>query len=740
MKALLTSSLAWLAFSALGQAPLPTSYSFENFAGQSSVPQGWTTNITGSFTYVSGQAGMAGKLDAEDEFIQIQTADAMGIVTFYLQGWIGGSATSWTGTFKVQESVNGSTWTDLASYTTLNEDNYNQYTLNPASASRYIRWIFTQKNSGANVGIDEISVAVAQVQTPEIDVVQNSTTLFNGGTSLAFGSPVGTPTVVNFTINNLSILQDLVISNATITGTASGDFSGITFPNSLASGQNGVLSFTFNPSAAGTRSATLTISSNDPDEGNFIITLYGVGGSFATEPSAPTNLVFNNVKAFRYRLNFTDASPQPDGGYLVLRKVGSAVTEVPADGTSYSKGDYIGGAQVVSVSNVNAIYPRFVVANTEYHFAVFSYNGDGNYINYNTSNALTGTVTTPNGNPGTYYASVDPLNTNFPTQLQATINPHISIFYSNYEQTMVRNFSSRDTSDGRSVVTCAYSGENKIYTGALSWTNDNFSREHCYARSWMPSLPVDNPEKPEYNDQHHLFPVNQTEVNEVRSNNPFNEVVTLTSSYLLAKYGKDANGKNVYEPRDEIKGDVARALFYVSACYNTVAGNDWSLPSASNYNQNQEILKKWHYQDPPSNYEIARNEYLDSLQENRNPFIDNPDWVCYIDFKTMQYIPNPEFPCNQVGMNDDKNTAMNQVMVFPNPSTSEASMQVEVRSSGIFTISIEDIGGRKLTETTYLLTNGLNQIPLSVAKLSKGMYVVKVSGDTVSSQLKFIKE
>ena len=67
--------LASVLFSMQGfsQAALPTSYNFDDFAGATTLPSGWSTNITGEFFYVVGQSGIAGKLDAQDEFIQYQT-------------------------------------------------------------------------------------------------------------------------------------------------------------------------------------------------------------------------------------------------------------------------------------------------------------------------------------------------------------------------------------------------------------------------------------------------------------------------------------------------------------------------------------------------------------------------------------------------------------------------------------------------------------------------------------------
>lgn len=41
----------------------------------------------------------------------------------------------------------------------------------------------------------------------------------------------------------------------------------------------------------------------------------------------------------------------------------------------------------------------------------------------------------------------------------------------------------------------------------------------------------------------------------------------------------------------------------------------------------ESILKQWHLSDPPDNFERERNERIFNHQGNRNPFVDNPDWV-----------------------------------------------------------------------------------------------------------------
>ncbi|WOF23778.1 endonuclease [Microbacterium betulae] len=89
-----------------------------------------------------------------------------------------------------------------------------------------------------------------------------------------------------------------------------------------------------------------------------------------------------------------------------------------------------------------------------------------------------------------------------------------------------------------------------------------------------------------------------------------------------------------WEPRDEVKGDVARMIFYMSVRYegtdgfadlevNDVAGNG-SVPNVGRVS----ALLAWNEQDPPDAFEQRRNDIVFAdYQGNRNPFVDNPDWA-----------------------------------------------------------------------------------------------------------------
>ena len=91
---------------------------------------------------------------------------------------------------------------------------------------------------------------------------------------------------------------------------------------------------------------------------------------------------------------------------------------------------------------------------------------------------------------------------------------------------------------------------------------------------------------------------------------------------------------NSWEPRDAVKGDVARMVFYMSVRYegddgfpdleaNDVAGNG-SAPRLGRLS----VLLQWNAEDPPDAFEMRRNDVIyETYQHNRNPFIDHPEWA-----------------------------------------------------------------------------------------------------------------
>lgn len=177
--------------------------------------------------------------------------------------------------------------------------------------------------------------------------------------------------------------------------------------------------------------------------------------------------------------------------------------------------------------------------------------------------------------------------------------------------------------------------------------------EHSFAKSWWGGNTNDA-----YKDCYHLNPSNST-ANSARSNYPLGEPVKDIKSSGSLKIGKIHHDSlnvdfYVFEPKDEYKGDFARAYFYMATCYgrdadgtidnvcskykgwrveNKDVGSRFAMQN-NNYLEfqpwEQALLIKWHRQDPVSEKEIKRADAVSNFQHNRNPFIDYPYLAEYI--------------------------------------------------------------------------------------------------------------
>lgn len=117
-------------------------------------------------------------------------------------------------------------------------------------------------------------------------------------------------------------------------------------------------------------------------------------------------------------------------------------------------------------------------------------------------------------------------------------------------------------------------------------------------------------------DMHHLFPSN-SKANSTRANHIFGEASGDANGQLCDASHIDGNqGRFVFMPPSEHRGNVARALFYFSTRYN--------LPITQG---EERVLRDWHEADPIDESEVERNNLIAKHQSNRNPFIDFPELV-----------------------------------------------------------------------------------------------------------------
>lgn len=117
-------------------------------------------------------------------------------------------------------------------------------------------------------------------------------------------------------------------------------------------------------------------------------------------------------------------------------------------------------------------------------------------------------------------------------------------------------------------------------------------------------------------DLHNLFPA-RADVNQDRSSYRFGEVSGEPRAYGRSCDFEVSTRQRVAEPANEVRGDVARAMFYMADRYK----DDGLIL----FKKQAELLERWHSLDPPNAEERRRNEIIEMLQGNRNQFIDDPE-------------------------------------------------------------------------------------------------------------------
>lgn len=266
--------------------------------------------------------------------------------------------------------------------------------------------------------------------------------------------------------------------------------------------------------------------------------------------------------------------------------------------------------------------------------------------------------------------------------------------------------SDKDTSNTENVI-LLYSGW--TVNGSQEYNNMNgWSREHVWAKSHGDFGTT----KGAGTDVHNLKPADIT-VNSARGNKDFDwggEIYVDGDGPTENRTDSDS-----WEPRDEIKGDVARILFYMSVRYEG-EGDEPDLEivdQVNTYDMNEpgkgfhgklSTLIQWHKEDPVDSFEIRRNNIIYTYQNNRNPFIDNPEYVESIwDLQTgtdnlidqLEYkvYPNPASSYFNIDLSPEKSIqvklyTMNGYLVLNTGTTQSKRFSVEGVGPGIYILQI----------------------------------------------------
>ena len=209
--------------------------------------------------------------------------------------------------------------------------------------------------------------------------------------------------------------------------------------------------------------------------------------------------------------------------------------------------------------------------------------------------------------------------------LNAYLNQSLMFTYADARQHM---FSKADNVNG--FVECAYTGR-KIQTTGIPNVNI-FNTEH----SWPQSKGADK--EPARSDIYHLYPTD-SKANEKRSNHQYGVV---SRSIAWESGGSrlglpQASADTVFEPRDIMKGNIARGILYFATRY----GNRKGTYDQSGFLTNMEtLIRSWNKQDPVDERERSRAVSISSVQKRMNPYIAYPDMID----RMFRLSTQPDFP------------------------------------------------------------------------------------------------
>lgn len=251
------------------------------------------------------------------------------------------------------------------------------------------------------------------------------------------------------------------------------------------------------------------------------------------------------------------------------------------------------------------------------------------------------------------------------------------------------------------------------YNGGSGW-----NREHIWPRSlgnFGTSTGVGT-------DVHNLKPATVS-LNSTRSNHEFDYLGTSGNavSYSGNTTGNRLNASaGLWEPRDDVKGDLARIIMYMDLRYEG-AGSEPDLVMREALNTGgttfavMSTLLTWHFQDTVDQFELNRNNVIANLQGNRNPFIDHPELPHYLYGDSVGAVWNPFLDVEKM---DDLHSV---IEIHPNP----ASNELFLTNSFAGFASLINVKGQRFE---FKLKEGINR--WDVSSIPAGQYILKFSDGT----------
>lgn len=293
-----------------------------------------------------------------------------------------------------------------------------------------------------------------------------------------------------------------------------------------------------------------------------------------------------------------------------------------------------------------------------------------------------------------------------------------------------RDYLYRDVYFRNDSVRCVYSGhalylppgvDPSIHLGQNGNSN-GINTEHAYPRS--KGADSGNPKS----DMHHLFPT-RANVNTARSNAPFLEIEDdMTVKWFYKTFEMSAMPtSNIdqysevrgwsFEPREDHKGNTARAVFYFFTMYKQEALN----ADPSFFNIMRPTLCQWHIDDPVDSLEHVRTYLIAALQSDKpNPFVLD----CTLPQRT--YCQDTFTECLVSTDATESSPVPLTPSIYPNPFSTGIQLEIPVTERGQLFLEVVNLLGQTVDGRSIRIdAPGLLETHMQLDGLPIGMYQIR---------------
>jgi len=177
-------------------------------------------------------------------------------------------------------------------------------------------------------------------------------------------------------------------------------------------------------------------------------------------------------------------------------------------------------------------------------------------------------------------------------------------------------------------------------------------------------------------------------------------------------------------PGDEWRGDIARMIMYMYVRYTSQClPNSVGVGSSSyaTFGDMPNVFLDWNAQDPVSQYEINRNNILNSIQGNRNPFIDNP----YLATK----IWNGPQATDTWGVLSYNDNYFSDLIIYP--TITNGIVHITINQNKIYNYSVYNTLGQEV------ISNSTTDV-IDISNNAKGLYFINLQSNNHKKTYKVI--